>query len=305
MKTYSDLQGDGGSNVLEQVVAQRRQVAERLANVRHVVAVMSGKGGVGKSTVTASLASVLAHAGQRVGIVDADLNGPSIPALLALPAAPPRVGTAGLVPPESSLGVRVMSSGLYLESADDPLRYQGPREDPFTWRPTAEATTLREFLGNTVWGTLDWLLLDLPPGAERLPALLGLLPRLAGAVVVTLASPLSLASVRKSITSARDHDVRILGLVENMAASPCEACGSVTPFHGEANAVERVADELELPWLGALPMDPQLVAAAEHGTAVLTQDETSPTRRAIQRLADSLTETLEEALAPQPEGNER
>ena len=289
MKKYSDVEGDGGSDVLGQVMAQRRQLAERLASVRHVVAVASGKGGVGKSTICAGLAMALARRGDSVAVLDADLNGPSLPRLLGLSGGRVRLEAGGLGQPEAALGIRVMSSELFLGGDDEPLRYEGPRGDAYTWRPTAEATTLREFLAYTEWGERDWLLVDMPPGAERLPTLLDLVPRLAGAVFVTLGSPVSLRVVRKSLAVAKEHGVTVLGVVENMAGYCCEGCGTLGPLFGRPGEAEAAATEVGVPFLGAVPFDAGVAVAAEEGTA-LPGDPSSLAARALEEIARTLAQ---------------
>ena len=284
MKTHADLSGDGGSDILGQVVEQRRRVAQRLASVGAVVAVASGKGGVGKSTVTALLAEALAARGDRVGVVDADVNGPCVPRLLGVAGRRPRLTDEGLVPPETASGVAVMSSDLFLAGEDEPVRYAGPRDDAYTWRPTAEMTTVREFLSGTAWGKRDWLLLDLPPGAERLPSVLGIVPGLAGVLVVTIASPLALRVVGTSVTVAREHGVRLLGLVENMAARPCAACGEPAALFGEPGDVERAADQMGIPLVARIPFDAALADGS--ATGAVTPELTG----LADRLAASVTE---------------
>lgn len=258
MKTHRDLSGDGGSDVEGQVAAQRQAVARRLRPIGSVVAIASGKGGVGKSTVTVQLARALRRRGESVAVLDADLNGPSLPHLLGLPSGGARPGEHGLVPPETEDGIAVMSTDLFLRGEDEPLRYEGPAADPFAWRGAAEATTLREFLAQTAWGERDWLLLDLPPGADRLPNLLGLLPALAGVAFVTVGSTVSLRVVRKAITVAKDNAVPLLGLVENMAGYACAECRHVGPLFGLPGAASAMAADLGLPLLASIPFDPGL-----------------------------------------------
>ncbi|HSR42236.1 MAG TPA: P-loop NTPase, partial [Longimicrobiales bacterium] len=146
IRTYHDLEGDEGSEVLEQVVAQRRRLAERLAEVRCLVAVASGKGGVGKSAITANLAVALARRGRRVGALDADLNGPSLARMLGVSGARLGDSEAGAVPPESPSGVRVVSMELLQAEEDTPLSWRGPDSDRYLWQSSLETGVLREFL---------------------------------------------------------------------------------------------------------------------------------------------------------------
>ena len=218
MKGHRDIAGDGGSNIVGQVAAQQARLAARMASIRASVAVVSGKGGVGKSSVTANLAAALAARGLAVGVLDADLNGPSLGKMLGVRGQTLRVEAAGVRPAVSAEGIRVLSMDLLLPGDDTPVVWDAPTQaEAHTWRGTMEGTALREFLMDTAWGALDVLLIDLPPGADRLPTLLDLLPGLTGAVVVTIPSAVSHLVVRRAMTLARERGARLLGLVENMA----------------------------------------------------------------------------------------
>ena len=183
VKTYADISGDGGSGVLEQVVAQRERLAARLADVKRIVAVLSGKGGVGKSALTANLAAVLADRGLRVGALDADLSGPTLAQMIGARGQTLRLSSEGVEPAIGAAGVMVMSIDLLLETDDTPVDWRslkGLAEDTFVWRGTMETTAVREFLTDTIWGELDILLIDLPPGVERFSTLARLIPKLGG-----------------------------------------------------------------------------------------------------------------------------
>ncbi len=259
IRTYHEVAGPDRSDLLGQVVAQREKVAARLAAVRHPVAVMSGKGGVGKSFVTAGLAAALAGLGRRVGVLDADLHGPTAARMLGASAGGPLALEDGAVRPVTTAGgVRVMSSDLLLAEGA-PLRWREPAAEGHVWRGALEAGMLREFLGDVAWGELDVLLVDLPPGTERFEVLAGLVPSLAGVVVVSIPTDASLRAVRRSLGTARALGVRVLGVVENMAAYACGSCGSTMPlFRGDAGA--QLAQEADAPVLARIPFD---VAAQE------------------------------------------
>ncbi len=217
-KRYRDIAGDGGSNIVGQVEAQQARLRERLAHVRSIVAIVSGKGGVGKSALTANLAACFALDGWRVGVLDADLNGPSMAKMLGVRGEKLIVQDGAVTPPRNALGVKVMSMDLLLPSDAAPLTWDAPTQDEaHTWRGTMEANALREFLADTHWGELDLLLLDLPPGTDRLHTVASLVPTLAGTVVVTIPSDVSQLVVRKSLTVARQGRAPVLGLIENMA----------------------------------------------------------------------------------------
>jgi ATP-binding protein involved in chromosome partitioning len=299
VKRYRDLAGDGGSDIAGQVGAQQARLRARLGAVRWTVAVVSGKGGVGKSSVTANLAAALTARGLAVGALDADLNGPSLAKMLGARGQTLAVTPAGVEPARSAAGIRVMSMDLLLPDDETPVVWQAPTQaEAHTWRGSMEGTVLREFLTDTAWGALDVLLLDLPPGADRLPTVAGLVPSLSGAIVVTIPSEVSHLVVKKSITLARAAGARLLGLVENMAGYVCGACGAVGPlFEGPGGA--RTAAELALPFLGAVPFDPRLAAAADRGRPFVAEYADTPAGRALSAIAARLHADLQ-ALAPPP-----
>ena len=294
MKTYHDLAGtDGGSGIVEQVTGQAARVAERLAPVRHVVAVMSGKGGVGKSSVTVGLGAALAMDGAAVGLLDADLNGASLARMTGVRGQRLRLDAGGVAPARTEGGLRVMSIDLFLPDEKTPVLWEAPtQQDAFTWRGMMEAGALREMLGDTAWGTLDYLLIDLPPGTDRLPTLVDLCPGLAGTVVVTIPSAVAQHVVGKSIHMARAVlETPVLGVVENMAAYVCPHCGAAEPLFAEST-VEALAAAHGVPYLGPIPFDPRLAAAADAGQPFLPAHVARPAGQALRRLAGEVRAAL-------------
>ena len=281
MKRYKDIAGDGGSNVVGQVTEQQSRLQARLGRVRAVVAVVSGKGGVGKSTLTANLASCFAHGGWQVGVLDADLNGPTMAKMLGVRGRTLTMAGAAVEPPRSTLGVRVMSMDLLLASDATPLAWQAPTQaEAHTWRGTMEAQAIREFLSDTDWGELDLLLIDLPPGTDRLTTLAGLVPSLRGTVIVTIPSEVSQLVVRKSITVAREIGAPLLGLVENMAG--------LFPG-GDGGAL---AAEAGIPFLGAVPFDRALALAADRGDPYVVTEPASEASRALAAITERVRVAL-------------
>ena len=281
MKRYRDIAGDGGSNIVGQVEAQQRRLLARLKDVRAIAAVVSGKGGVGKSSLTANLAGALALAGARVGALDADLNGPTLAKMLGVRGRTLAVGADGIEPPAGALGIRVMSMDLLLADDATPLTWEAPSQaEAHTWRGTMEANALREFLADTAWGSLDVLLIDLPPGTDRLATIAGLVPALAGTVVVTIPSDVSRLIVRKSITVAQQAKAPVLGLVENMAGL----------FPGPGG--ETLAHEAGIPFLGRVPFDPALAEAADRGQPYVALAPPTPAARAITDVATQVMDAL-------------
>jgi ATP-binding protein involved in chromosome partitioning len=286
VKKYRDIAGDGGSNVHGQVAEQLERLRRRLAEVGAVIAVVSGKGGVGKSTLTANLASAFAVAGLRVGVLDADLNGPTMAKMLGVRGRRLVVSGDAVEPPVSGLGVRVMSMDLLLPGDATPLTWDAAtQEESYTWRGAMEANALREFLADTRWGALDLLVVDLPPGTDRLAMIAALLPDLAGTIVVTLPSDVSHLVVRKSITVARGTRAPVLGLVENMTGL----------LPGPDAAV--LAAESGIPFLGRVPFDPALAAAADRGDPIVTAAPASDAARAIAEIAGRVRLALAHARA--------
>jgi ATP-binding protein involved in chromosome partitioning len=282
MKRYRDIAGDGGSNISAQVGEQHARLRQRLATVRFVVAVVSGKGGVGKSSVTANLASRLALDGWRVGVLDADLNGPTMAKMLGVRGWPLAMVDGAVDPPTTALGVRVMSMDLLLPDDATPLTWQATTQaEAHTWRGSMEANALREFLADTGWGELDALLIDLPPGTDRLPVIAGLVPSLSGTILVTIPSDVAHLIVRKSITVASGLSAPVLGLVENMAGL----------FPGPGGAV--LARDGNVRFLGAVPFDPEMATAADRGEPIVAVAPERPAALAFAGLARQVRDALE------------
>ncbi len=271
-KTYKDLPADGGSDIVGQVTQQVNRLQERFASVRHTIAIMSGKGGVGKSSVTANVATALALRKHSVGVLDADINGPSIAKMMGVRDTRIEYGNEGVKPALTPIGVKVMSMDLLLDGDETPVLWEAQtQKDAFTWRGTMEVTALRELLSDTEWGRLDYLLVDLPPGTERLPNLVDLMPKLGGTLVVTIPSGVSQLVVKKSLTMAKYvTETPIIGIVENMAAYVCGECGKTESLFPGAQTQD-MANEFELPILGRVPFDPRISMCADEGIAFVQE----------------------------------
>jgi ATP-binding protein involved in chromosome partitioning len=264
-----------------------------MAKIRFKVAVLSGKGGVGKSVIVANLAAAFATRGLRVGVLDADINGPSQAKMLGVRGQRLTFQAEGVQPARGPLGIRVVSMDLFLPSDETPVLWSGPREgEGYFWRGAMEVTTLREFLADTDWSELDLLLLDLPPGADRIPNLLPLLPELHGVIIVTLPSEVSQLIVAKSVTVAKEIlKAPIVGMIENMASHLCSRCGAHAPlFPGQDSA--RLAERLSVPFLGRIPFDPLLSKCADEGTPVLVSYPAAPAAEALSEIAAKVGEAL-------------
>ncbi len=234
---------------------ERQALAKRMCGIKHKILVLSGKGGVGKSTVSAALALALSRSGRRVGLLDIDLHGPSIPRLLGLTRAR-ATGTEGSIDPVVTPdGLRVMSMGFLLPNADDALIWRGP----------LKYGMIKQFLRDVEWGELDYLIVDSPPGTGDEPLSIGqLIEDADGAVLVTTPQALSVSDVRKSVNFARQLKLPVLGIVENMSGLVCPDCGTRVDVFGSGGG-EAMASDMGVPFLGSIPIDPAMVPAGDSG----------------------------------------
>ena len=287
MKTYKELPNDAGSNIIGQVTAQANRIQKRLASVKHTLAIMSGKGGVGKSSVAANLAAALTLEGRTVGVVDADINGPTLAKMMGVRNATLTYTPTGVKPAITALGTKLISMDLLLSEDDAPVLWNAhTQKDAFTWRSTMEVSALREFIADTEWGELDYLLIDLPPGTDRLPNLVELIPNLGGVVIVTIPSEVSQLIVKKSVTMARDIlNVPIIGVVENMAAYVCQHCGEAERLFATEEPLDDVFQQIIL---GSVPFDPRLARAGDSGTAYLNEYPDAPASKALLQVAKKI-----------------
>ena len=300
-KTYKDLVGDGGSDVIGQVTEQVGRLQARMRTIRAKVAVVSGKGGVGKSALTVNLATAMAIEGASVGILDADLNGPSIAKMAGVRGQSLTITAEGVVPVQGPAGLRIMSMDLLLPHDDTPVTWRAPTQsESYVWRSSMEATALREFLSDTVWGDLDILLLDLPPGTDRIATLAGILPGLTGIILVTIPAEVSHLVVRKSLALARDLHLPVLGLIENMVGYYCQTCHAVGELFraGEGAAL---AGDFGIPFLGDLPFDPRLASFADAGLPFVAMHQETPVGQVLQKIARRLMTSVDAQQVGNPE----
>ena len=237
---------------------KKPEVPKLVRNMRAIkkkIMVMSGKGGVGKSTVAANLAARLAERGSRVGLLDADIHGPSIPKMFGIEDVRPEVDENGIVPISVTENLVVMSVALLLEDKDAPVIWRGP----------AKMAAIKQFLEDVSWGNLDYLIVDLPPGTGDEPlSIAQLIEKMEGAVVVTTPQDVALVSVRKSIKFAEILKVPVIGIVENMAGIICPHCEEKIDIFGRGG-VEKAAKDFNVNVLGELPMDPKIAEIEDSG----------------------------------------
>lgn len=242
-----------GDTATDSHADQTNDLVQPLSRIERVIGVMSGKGGVGKSVVTALLAIAVRETGRKVGVLDADITGPSIPRMLGVHGRP-EASEMGIVPVSTPDGIQVMSLNLLLESPDDPVIWRGP----------LLANTVQQFWKDVVWGDLDVLLVDLPPGTSDIPLTVMQSLPLAGLVVVSSPQELAAMIVRKAVKMAAMLDIRVLGLVENMTHLICPHCGKRVNLFGPEQG-SNAARTTGIPVLASIPVDPDLSTLCDQG----------------------------------------
>jgi len=294
MKGYYDIVGDGGSGVLEQVAEQRARIADGLAGVRHVVAVGSGKGGVGKSTLTLHLAGALRARGLRIAILDADFNGPTQARMAGVQGAAFVPGASKVALPRTANGIGVFSMGSVIPESEALEFASAARGESHTWRATREFALLSEILGAFEWGALDLLMLDLPPGAERTVQYADFLatfnepqrdPR-TSFLLVTIPSEVARGVVARSVAALSKGPHRVLGYVENMSGYYCRDCNAIKPLFASPSE-----SRLGIPCLGTVPFDPELAGRCDRGTPLEELPDT-PVGHALAQVAQQLLDSL-------------
>lgn len=261
---------------MKQILEQETKLRDRMNKIKHKIAVISGKGGVGKSTVTANLAVAFAMHGQanHVGILDADIHGPSIPKMLGLTGRKLQAGTQGVLPALGSLGIKVVSMDFLLPDENAPVIWRGP----------LKMAAIHQFLSDIVWGELDLLLIDLPPGTGDEPlSVAQLLPEMDGVVIVTIPSEVSQVVVRKAVTFARRLGMPVIGVVENMSGFVCPNCGTKVNIF-QSGGGKKISEELDVPLLGEIPIDQKISEDADKGIPFITEHAESNASKAFMEI---------------------
>ena len=313
MKGYHDIVGDGGSGILEQVAEQRTRISDGLAGVRHLVAVGSGKGGVGKSTLTLQLGEALRARGLRIAILDADFNGPSQARMAGVQGGLFVPGSHKVSLPRTTNGIGVFSMGSVIPESESLEFESAAHGESHTWRATRKFALLGEILGSFEWGALDLLMFDLPPGAERTVQYADFLgafdsaqggPRVSF-LLVTIPSEVARGVVARSVAALSKGPNRLLGYVENMSGYYCRDCNAVKPLFVSPDpaqgrpfdAAQGKPSALGIPCLGTVPFDPELARHCDLGIPFAAQRET-PVGRALEHVAQQLLDSLESTTEP-------
>ena len=257
---------------------QTERIDRRMADISRKIVVMSGKGGVGKTTVAVNLAFALSEMGKKVGILDCDIHGPNVAKMLGVRDAElysPDGKT--MIPVEAKNGIKVMSLAFALPDPDDAI----------IWRGAMKMGVIRQFLGDTEWGTLDYLIIDTPPGTgdEQLTVVQSI-KDITGAIIVTTPQEVAILDSRRSVTFARKCGLPIIGVIENMSGLKCPSCGTEIPVFGK-NGGRNMALEMNTPFLGAIPMELDLMKSEDSGEEWI-KDTTHPSAEALVAIAEKL-----------------
>jgi ATP-binding protein involved in chromosome partitioning len=251
-----------------------------IEGVRNIIAVASGKGGVGKSTTAANLALALAAEGARVGLLDADIYGPSMPRMLGLMGERPVTPDGKHFEPLPAYGLHAMSIGFLIDEAQ-----------PMVWRGPMVTSALNQMLSQTLWGELDYLLVDMPPGTGDIQLTLAQRVPVSGAVIVTTPQDIALSDARKGLQMFRKVNVNVLGIIENMSTHICSSCGHEEPIFGRGGG-ERMAAEYGVPLLGSLPLDIRIREEADGGRPSVVADPDGPIAGAYRQAALTMAARL-------------
>jgi ATP-binding protein involved in chromosome partitioning len=283
-------EGHGCIQVADEERELQDQLDVRMMLIRHKIVVLSGKGGVGKSTVAVNLAAALAAAGRRVGLLDVDLHGPSVPALLGLDYQPQPGRAGGIAPAEVGENLWAMSIQFFLPDEDDAVIWRGPRKYTF----------IRELLAGVDWGHLDCLVVDAPPGTgDEALAVVELLGADSRALIVSTPQRVAVSDVRKALVFCEKVGLPVLGVIENMSGFVCPHCGETTDVFLSGGA-EVMAAEAGVPFLGRIPLDPAVVQAGERGVPFVQAIEGSATAAAFAAAVQPLVLLTERPAAHHP-----
>jgi ATP-binding protein involved in chromosome partitioning len=283
-------------NERKRILEEQKLLRTRMEKIKHKIAVISGKGGVGKSVTTVNLAIAFAMHGHAysVGILDADIHGPCIPKLLGMEGQRLTVGPIGAFPAVGPLGVKVVSMEFLL----------GSKEIPVIWRGPLKMIAIRQFLSEIAWGELDFLLIDLPPGTGDEPlSVMQLIPEMDGVVIVTIPSEVSQIVVSKAITFSRQLNVPVIGIIENMSGFVCPKCGAETDIFRTGGG-EKISGELDVPFLGKIPLDPRICEDSDRGLPFILEHADSPAAKAFMEIVEKIETYIKEKSMPKKQSSD-
>jgi Mrp family chromosome partitioning ATPase len=264
----------------ETMAEQEQRIYERMKKIKNKLLVLSGKGGVGKTTVAVNLAWALSQRNMKVGVLDVDIHGPNVPKMLGLEETH-LVSSKGFIDP-ASLGrnLKVISMAFLLDSPDVPVIWRGP----------LKMTAIRQFLSDVNWGKLDYLVVDAPPGTGDEPlSVCQLIKDISGAIIVTTPQEVSLIDVKKSISFIKKLNVPITGVVENMSGFVCPHCGKTTDIF-KTGGGKRIAEELNIPFLGSIPLEPKIVETSDRGKPFMDLKSEGESKQKFEEIVERIIE---------------
>lgn len=263
--------------IRETIEKQLNEIKKRMQHIKHKIVVLSCKGGVGKSFITANLALALAKKGYKIAVLDSDFHGPAIPKMLGIANEKLIGGPLGIMPVTARNDIQVVSIDFLLPS----------EEVPVIWRGPLKANALRQLLSQVYWGERDFLLIDLPPGTgDEVLNVVQMIPNITGAIIVTIPSEVSQRVVKKAISFANEVKVKVLGLIENMAYIRCPYCKNIVYLWGKDG--EKLAKEMNVPFLGKLPIDPKASELMDKGMSFIDEMPESEITKAFLSIVDKL-----------------
>jgi len=252
-------------------------------DVNHVILVLSGKGGVGKSTVSTNLAYALANHGRMVGLLDLDIHGPNIPKMLGIEDQRPAVLEKNLEPVHVTGTLAVMSMAFLLPDTSSPVIWRGPMK----------MAVIQQFLSDVNWGALDYLIVDLPPGTgDEALSIIQLAPNVQGAVIVTTPQDVAVLDAVKAVKFIEKLELPVIGIIENMSGMVCPHCGDIIDLFGRGGG-EKAAQDLGVPFLGSIPLDPAMVKAGDEGRPYILRHADTPAWKAVNTVMENLVKRVE------------
>jgi ATP-binding protein involved in chromosome partitioning len=267
---------------MEQKAYDQTKITKNLDKIKHKIVVLSGKGGVGKSTVSANLAFALSKKGYTVGLLDSDLHGPSIPKILGIEDKKPQPTQDGITPVLVSPKLKVMSMAFLLQDKDSPVIWRGP----------LKMAAIKQFIGEFNWGDLDYLIIDLPPGTGDEPlSIAQLIPKSDGAIIVTTPQDLALVSVRKSINFVKKMNMPVVGIIENMSGFRCPHCDKEIDIFKTGGGLKASMD-FQVPFLGKVPIDPKIVLTGDSGEPFLFKNASTDAGKALKKIVKKIEEIV-------------
>jgi ATP-binding protein involved in chromosome partitioning len=263
---------------IETIEEQEQRADERMKKIKNKLLVLSGKGGVGKTTVAVNLAWALSKRNMKVGILDVDIHGPNVPKMLGLEGTHLISSGEGIEPASVGNNLKVVSMAFLLDSSDVPVIWRGP----------LKMTAIRQFLSDVNWGELDYLIIDAPPGTGDEPlSVCQLIKDITGAIIVTTPQEVSLLDVKKSISFIKKLDVPPLGIIENMSGFVCPYCGKKTDIF-KTGGGKKIAKELKIPFLGSIPLEEDIVKASDEGNPFMKSESKIKSKKRFEEIVDKI-----------------